>query len=214
MTKPLVFHKVCEEMFGSVVFWTSTWRYDFKDLKEDWGISEDMATKMTWFNKLHCYIFSSALLLDDTISHLVKSWTIPWGNKKTSTSQLDIGSFPLITNFQNIRHKTMPTTTLMRKKARWSRIPDPAFPENNSYQTKNLRWKALGLAIDNMKIPCLDHQCRNQLRPCQSEVHGTWAKVVKQTTPRVVETCWAPLLPAHLSIYIQDLYIYTPTKKL
>lgn len=55
-----------------------------------------------------------------------------------------------------------------------------------------------------MKIPYLDHQCRNQLRPCQSEVHGTWAKVVKQTTPRVVEKCWAPLLPAHLSIYIQD----------
>ena len=125
----------------------------------------------------------------------------PSRGKKTSTSQLDIGSFPLITNFQNIRQKNMPTTNLMRKKVRWSRIPHPAFPENNSYQTKNLRWKALGLAIDNMKIPYLDHQCRNQLRPCQSEVHGTWAKVVKQTTQLVVETCWASLLPAHLSIY-------------
>jgi len=43
MTKPLVFHKVCEEMFGSVVFWTSSWRYDFRDFKKNWGISEDMA---------------------------------------------------------------------------------------------------------------------------------------------------------------------------
>ena len=152
-----------------------------------------------------------------TLSPIWLKLNHPVGNKKkTSTSQLDIGIIPfdyVITNFQNIRHKTMPTTNLMRKKVRWSRIPDPAFPENNSHQTKNLRWKALGLAIDNMKIPYLDHQCRNQLRPCQSEVHGTWAKVVKQTTQRVVETCWASLLP-HLSIYIQDLYIYTPTEKL
>ena len=133
----------------------------------------------------------------------------PSRGKKTSTSQLDIGSFPLITNFQNIRHKTMPTTNLMRKKVRWSRIPDPAFPENNSYQTKNLRWKALGLAIDNMKIPYLDHQCRNQLRPCQSEVHGTWAKVVKQTTQRVFSKRAG--LPCSLLTYPSTYRISTST---
>lgn len=71
MTKPLVFHKMCEDMFRSVVFWTSTWRYDFRDFKKNWGISEDMARNDLVY-KLHCYIFRLALLLDDTIANLVK----------------------------------------------------------------------------------------------------------------------------------------------
>ena len=168
--------------------------------------------EMTWFNKLHCYIFRLPLLLDDTIANLVKVEPSRGKQKKTSTSQLDIGIIPfdyVITNFQNIRQKNMPTTNLMRKKARWSRIPDPGFPENNSYQTKNLRWKALGLAIDNMKIPYLDHQCRNQLRPCQSEVHGTWAKVVKQTTQRVFSKRAG--LPCSLLTYPSTYRISTST---
>lgn len=79
------------------------------------GESVKIWPEMTWFNKLHCYIFRLALLLDDTIANLVKVESSR--GKKTSTSQLDIGSFPLITNFQNIGHKTMPTTNPMRKKA-------------------------------------------------------------------------------------------------
>ena len=100
----------------------------------------------------------------------------------------------------------MPNNKSDAKKTLWSQIPDPGFPENNSHQTKNLRWTALGLAIHNMKIPCLDHQCRNQLRPCQSEVHGTWAKANNTTSCRkVLGSLWFPG-PWHTgSLHLQSL---------
>ncbi len=89
---------------------------------------------------------------------------------------------------KNIRKKkTTPHRKILWCGSAWSQIPKNSWKTTAIKQTTwDARHKRPSYSQhEDSQIhvsTCLDHQCRNQLRPCQSEVHGTWGKVEQTTT--------------------------------